>query len=168
MKRNELHVAILDAIIHGVRRNGQRIFDTSQNTAAGFVPVRTGMLKRSGYTNDLPNGIAIGYAAPYARKVEFGVPAQTFKGVQEIKVRQHQRKTAEGTIINVREHVKRYVDKRLVPIGTNRSGIVQFRVLSSTTGFKGRKYLTRAIFQEIKFLAQDLEFHLKKLGKRKE
>lgn len=50
----------------GVQRNVERIFDISQRTEEGYVPVRTGNLRRSGYVQRHENGARVGYAAPYA------------------------------------------------------------------------------------------------------
>jgi len=65
---------ILNSIIRGVQRNGDRIFSISQDTASCFVPRDSGMLAHSGVPNKLVNGFEISYNAPYALVVEVGIP----------------------------------------------------------------------------------------------
>lgn len=55
-------------LVRAVQGMGESIFRDSQRN----VPVVTGQLKRSGYIRRLPNGIEIGYSAPYAAKIEYG------------------------------------------------------------------------------------------------
>lgn len=55
-------------LIRGVQDVGAAIFRESQRQ----VPVRSGELKRSGYVRKLPDGVEVGYRAPYAFAVETG------------------------------------------------------------------------------------------------
>ncbi|MBI2020152.1 hypothetical protein HYS94_01910 [Candidatus Daviesbacteria bacterium] len=66
ISRSQLNQLIYKAIVQGIQRNGDRIFNQSQQTSECFVPVDTGMLKKSGYVKQLSNGVEIGYIAPYA------------------------------------------------------------------------------------------------------
>lgn len=56
------------AFLLGIQDVGDAVFRESQRR----VPVRTGQLKRSGYSRRLRDGIEIGYRAPYAFAVEHG------------------------------------------------------------------------------------------------
>lgn len=58
------------AFIKGIQDAGEAIYRESQRR----VPVITGQLKRSGYVRKLPDGVEIGYRAPYAFSVEHGDP----------------------------------------------------------------------------------------------
>jgi len=57
---------VVKSLIEGLRRNGDRIFAISQETSRGFVAVDRGILRQSGYTRKLRNGIELGYKAPYS------------------------------------------------------------------------------------------------------
>jgi hypothetical protein len=167
--RKELRQDVLEALIKGVRRNGERIFDISQNTEDGYVPVDRGTLKKSGYTFLKPNGIEIGYTAPYARDVEFGRQAKPFSGVQKVRIKRHTRKLPKGAgIIEIDEHVRRYVDKRLVGFNTKgkQGGDLIFRVLKGTPATRAQHFLGRATKKGLESLADDIGFYLKRLEQK--
>lgn len=174
-RKRSLHELVLKAIILGIQRNGDRVFSTSQNTDACFVPVDKGTLKRSGFVEKLPRGIRIGYTAPYAARVHSGGPAIPFKGTQVIHVGAHKRKGYEredGVYVDpveVRSHDRTYVDKRVVAFRPKYSkferGPLIFRVLKEEPARKGTFFLTRALAQEIQRLPEDIEFYLRRLEK---
>tara|TARA_R110002020_G_scaffold279811_1_gene495616 strand:- start:1001 stop:1495 length:495 start_codon:yes stop_codon:yes gene_type:complete len=83
---------------------GRIAFDDSQHR----VPVVTGQLKRSGRYSDTPNGFMIEYTAPYAQEVHDGLTSQPSVKLYSSMVREHDRKTKNGTV-RVKTHRKNYI-----------------------------------------------------------
>ena len=173
MNTNDINRLITDAIVKGIKRNAERIFDISQNTDGCFVPVDTGFLKQSGGVEALNNGATIRYRADYAAEIEFGTPSQPWSGPQEVRTRTHKRSAytrKDGTYVNahrVQGHTKRYENQRLVGFrpknGKGRSSETIYRVMSNKGGFDGQFFLTRAVKEGIGFLPTDMELYLKRL-----
>ena len=179
IQRSEIKKLVYKALIEGVRRNGERIFNTSQNTEGCFVPVNTGTLKKSGYTKNLPNGIEIGYTAPYAARVEAGGPAIPYSGTQVVHVQGYTRRgytrryrKDEPRMIyvssgSVKAHDRVYVEKRLVGFRPKFSkferGPLIFRLMKEQPAQEGQRFLGRAVEREILYLPEDLSFYLKRL-----
>lgn len=164
---------VYDAIIKGIRRTGEAIFDLSQRTESCFVPVDTGFLKNSGYVKDIPDGVEIGYTAPYASKVEFGNPYTPYSGVQTVRVKAHTRRPflrADGTWVEaseIGEHERRYEDRRLVGFRPKLSkferGPLIFRILKGEPERKGQLFLSRALHEKIADLPNNIEFYLRRI-----
>jgi hypothetical protein len=155
---------IVDAIIKGVQRNGDRIFDISQDTSAGFCPVDKGTLKKSGYINYPSNGVEMGYTADYASVVEFGTEGGPIEGTQVVKVSSFRRKTKTGKVAQVSAHERRYENKRLIAFHPQGQKTI-YRVINEIPPKEGQFYLTRAYQAGIAHLAEDLKYELAKLGR---
>lgn len=162
--RKMVYNKLREAISEGIKRNGERIFAISQNTQACYVPVRTGMLKKSGYVNRLNSGIEIGYLAPYASDVEFGKFPQPIKGTQIVHIRKYRRK--DGTI--VKAHDKKYVDKMVVVhrprLNKFQLGKPRIMTISKTFNIKPHLFLTRAVEAGIVDLVKDIEYEIRRKG----
>ena len=173
MNTNDINRLITDAIVKGIKRNAERIFNISQDTEGCFVPVDIGTLKQSGEKADLNDGATIRYRADYAAEIEFGTPAQPWSGPQEVRTKTHKRSAytrKDGTYVNahrVQGHTKRYENQRLVGFrpknGKGRSSERIYRVMSNKGGFDGQFFLTRAVKEGIQFLPSDIELYLKRL-----
>ena len=170
----DLNTLIMDAIVKGIKRNAERIFDISQNTEGCFVPVNTGFLKQSGGVEPLSDGASIRYRADYAADVEFGTQGEPWSGSQDVRTRSHKRKgytRKDGTYVsshNVQGHNKHYENARLIGFRPKagqkfRSQKKIYRVLSAQNATKGQFFLSRAVMQGIMSLPTDMEYHLKKL-----
>lgn len=156
---------IIAAVVKGIQRNGDKVFSISQDTAGCLVPVNTGMLKKSGYTNYLPLGIEIGYRTPYAGIVETGIEQDIpIEGTQIVRVKSYRRR--DGTI--VKEHIAKYVNKRLIPIRPKFSkfewGEKTFRVINKIKARPGQYFLSRAVMEGLKDLTKDIKFYLDRIG----
>lgn len=169
----DLNDLIMDAIVKGIKRNAERIFDISQNTEGCYVPVNTGFLKQSGGVEALPDGASIRYRADYAADVEFGTQGTPWSGTQEVRTRSHKRKgytRKDGTYVNshiVQGHTKRYENQRLIGFrpkaGKFRSNQKIYRVMSANNATEGQFFLTRAVQEGIGYLPTDMELYLKRL-----
>jgi hypothetical protein len=176
MVKREIRKNIHEAIVKALRRTGEDIFSLSQQTDMCYVPraPRGGTLAASGYTKNLPNGIEIGYTAPYASDVEYGHAFRPFLGKQEITVRAHKRKVwrsgrssykdgqAEQT---VRTHTRVYKNKRLIGFQPRlwpkkERGPMLFRVLEGEPARKGQFFLTRAFKEKIGTIPDNIAFYL--------
>lgn len=156
-------------IIKGIQRNGDRILDRSQQTDACFVPVDKGFLKNSGYKKDLPNGVEIGYTAPYAARVHYGGPFIPYTGTQTVNVRQHRRRSfvdrdgKQHPATVVQPHIRQYINARLVgfkpKLGKFERGKLMFRVLRGEPEREGTFFLTRALAEEIHHLPEDIQYY---------
>ena len=102
----QIEASVLKALQIGI---GRAAFADSQQ----LVPVVTGKLKQSGRYSDTPNGFMIEYTAPYAKNVHDGVKFQTSTDVHTSLVREHERKTVNGST-RVRAHKKNYVGMKPV------------------------------------------------------
>ena len=164
----------MDAIVKGIKRNADRIFDISQNTEGCFVPVNTGTLKQSGGVEALHNGASIRYRADYAAAVEFGTPGEPWSGSQDVRIRSHKRKgytRKDGTYVsshNVQAHSKHYENARLIGFRPKAGQKFQsakkiYRVMSAKNATEGQFFLSRAVKQGIMFLPTDMEIYLKRL-----
>lgn len=166
INKQQLTQLIYKSIIEGIRRNGDRILSTANNTEACFVPVDTGMLRKSSYVKQLPNGVEVGFIASYAADIEFGKPTRPIVGTQEVFVRRFRRK--DGTIVNA--HTKRYVNKRLIAFRPKLSkferGEKIFRVINEEKEQSGQFFLTRAFQKELPSLPQDIEFFLREIERK--
>ena len=160
-------------LIRGLRRFGERVFDLSQQTARCYVPVDIGILRRSGYTKKLENGIEIGYMAPYAGAVEFGNPKTPFDGIQVIHTQGFQRAgytRTDGTYVRpaiISPHDRTFINKRVVGFRPKFSkfdrGDLIFRVLEAEPERPGQFYLTRALQDSLPEASNDIEFELRKI-----
>lgn len=169
----QLKIAIREALIKGIRRTGERIFSTSQETSKCYVPRDTGTLAKSGYIKPLENGIEIGYAATYSAKVEQGNPRTPYSGDQTVHIKKYKRKayvTKNGTHVPatlVPAHDVTYHNKRLIgfrpKITKFERGPMIFRVLEAEPEREGQHYLARACKTELPSLPKDLEFFLKQI-----
>jgi hypothetical protein len=183
----KLRAKINKAVIEGIRRNGDRIFDLSQDTARGFVPTDRGILKQSGYTRNIRNGVEIGYKAPYASIIEIGMPESYYKGTQVVHIKKHQM-MYKGKKVWVKAHDKKYVNKRLVRIRSRQSwsrdeleasyglkipgdvsrmtiyGPHIFVVMDKIPARQGQYFLTKAVIKGIKKLPEDLKWSLGRVG----
>ena len=170
--------ALRKALIRGIQRNGERIHNTSQDTVGCFVPVQKGLLKMSGNIPEkLPNGVEIRYRADYSYKIEFGDPGgQPYTGTQKVWTKGHWVKSytkKNGTHVSkhwVPGHETVYENVRLVGFKPKASkfekGEKIFRVLKQTPKIEPQYFLTRAAYQELPHLVEDLEFEMKKLENR--
>ena len=178
---------VVRAIVEGLRRNGERMFAISQKNSEGFVPVDRGILRQSGFTKRLKNGIRIGYGAPYSARVEFGQPEHFFTGTQTVTIKKHRMMTEWGSKV-VKTHVRTYTNKRLIMIrprmnwspgeiaasyGIRIPGNVSnvkiygapiFVVMSKIPARQGQFFFTRAILEGIKKLVEDEKWALAKIG----
>ena len=179
---------VVKSLIEGLRRNGDRIFAISQETSRGFVAVDRGILRQSGYTRKLRNGIELGYKAPYSARVEFGQPEFHYTGSQNVKIKKHVIHTKEG-VKTIKAHTRTYVNKRLVRIRPHQDwsrgeieasygmripgnvtnvkiyGAPIFVVMSRIPARRGQFFFSRAIFEGIKKLPDDMKWSLAKIGK---
>jgi len=163
----------MDAIVQGIKRNAERIFDISQNTEGCFVPVNTGFLKQSGGVEPLSNGATIRYRADYAADVEFGTKGEPWSGSQDVRTRSHKRKgyiRKDGTYVNshtVQSHTKHFENSRLIGFrpkaGKFRSSKKIYRVMSAKNATEGQFFLSRAVLEGIMYLPTDMELYLKRL-----
>jgi len=177
VKRKDVRKVVHAALVDGMRRFGERIFSRSQETDKCYVPVDTGFLKRSGYTKQIPNGIEIGYIAPYSADVEVGHTDRPVQGTFSYLVpahtrRSHTRVNPNGTVVivaesTIPEHMVTLVNKRII---TFRPKIDKFnrgpqitRVISVERGRKGQFFLARAAMDSLNGLPKDLIFALKKI-----
>ena len=161
--QQELEIFINDYIIEGIQEWGDDVYLRSQDTMACYVPVDSGNLRDSGYIQELPNGVEIGYTADYASRVEFGGPSIPLKGTFEVDIQEHKRK--DGTVI--RAHKKTYKDSKLICF---RPKIDKFtrepqicRVIKEVPEQKGQFFLTRAVQDSLPEFPIVLEKNLKKL-----
>ena len=171
----KLKQQIREAIITGIRRNGERIFNISQSTQQCFVPVNTGMLKHSGVVESIPGGVLIAYRAPYAWTVEVGSEEQPIVGTQIIHKKEHRRKAytrRDGVYIPsamVKAHDVRYEGKRVIRFRPKLSKFEFqkpiFRVISKIKAREGQYFLTRSVKEGLPFLSQDIAFSLNRIGK---
>jgi hypothetical protein len=163
------------AIVEGIRMNADRIFDLSQRTSEGYVPVDKGFLKRSGSVERIPGGSVIRYRAPYAADVEFGIEQdRPITGEQVIYRGAHKRKgyyRKDGKYVPpgvVKAHTARLVGKRLIFVrpkySNNEYGKGFFRVISKIKARKGQFFLTRAAKNAITQLPNDIGMALRRLG----
>lgn len=166
MPANDLHALIEQAIVDGIRRNGDRIFNTSQATELCYVPVDTGFLKMSGRVENEENGVIIRYRADYSATIEFGQEtALPITGTQRVYIRTHRRKN--GTV--VQGHWNEYTNKKLIGfrpkiVGSKfERGEKIWRVISEEKPRAGQYFLTRAINEELPKISGDIEFYLKRL-----
>ena len=97
----QIEAGVLKALQIGI---GRAAFADSQQR----VPVVTGQLKRSGRYSDTSDGFMIEYTAPYAKKVHDGVKFSTSTELYTSVVREHERKTVNGST-RVRAHKKNYI-----------------------------------------------------------
>ena len=160
----KLRQQIEQAVISGIRRNGERIFSTSQATERGFCPVDKGILKNSGEWNYVPNGVEIVYRASYSNAVHSGISEDIpITGTQEVQIKAHKRK--DGKM--VKAHTKTYVNKRVVRIRPKLSefewGKRFFRVIDKIKARPGNPFLLRAVKEEIPHLKDDIAYELNKL-----
>ena len=178
---------VVKSLIEGLRRNGDRIFAISQETSRGFVAVDRGILRQSGYTRKLRNGIELGYKAPYSARVEFGQPEFHYTGSKTVTVKKHTIHTKYGPR-TIKTHDRIYVNKRVVRIrpraGWNKEMIEKaygvripgnvsrmtvygtpiFVVMSRIPARPGQFFLTRAVLEGIKKLPEDMKQSLKRIG----
>jgi len=142
MVTKDIREKIKQDLILGLRRNADRIFNISQQTKKGFVPVDTGNLKRSGSVDYYSDGAVITYRASYAAVVEHGAEAheEFVKGFAYTKrhAKRKGKKRKPGTTkVVVKAHIRR-MPKR-----------------------EGVYYLARAVQEGIPMLAKDTDFFLK-------
>lgn len=102
----QIEASVLKALQTGV---GRAAFADSQQ----LVPVVTGKLKQSGRYSNTPDGFMIEYTAPYAKNVHDGVKFQTSTEVYTSIVKEHERKTINGST-RVRAHHKNYIGMKPV------------------------------------------------------
>ena len=164
MVTRKLKEQIKEAVIKGIQRNADRIFDISQSTAECYVPTDTGVLKKSGAVNYLPNGAEILYTANYSSAVEFGIPSDIpIEGTQIVKVRAFKRRG--GAI--VKAHEKKYVNKKVIGFRPKFSkfefGAKMFRVIDKIKARAGQFFLSRSVQEGIKDLSNDIEFYMKRI-----
>ena len=174
MVKKETMDAIRGAITEGIRRNGQRIFDISQQTENCYVPVRTGFLKENGGWENIERGVNLYYRTPYAADVEFGSDSKPVSGTQSVHVKSHTRKgytTKTGKRVqkhNVSAYDMQLKDKKLVSweprINKFQYGERIFRVVDKEGGQKGQFFLTRAFYEGFPELVHDINFHLQRLN----
>lgn len=155
----KMRKAIRDAILEGIRRNAERIFDLSQEK----VPVDRGFLKDSGAVNFLPTeSVDIIYRAPYSSQVHDGIPEDIpITGTQTVHVPGYRRK--DGTF--VRAHDVTYKNKRVVQIRTL-TGERMFRVIDRIKARGPRPFLLEAMQEGITYIDQDIGFCMAKKGFR--
>lgn len=73
------------AFVLGLQDARDLMFTESQR----IVNVDRGTLKKSGYTRNLRDGASFGYRAPYAKRVNFGLPRGYSERVKRHTVREH-------------------------------------------------------------------------------
>lgn len=162
---NRIRKEIMSAIISGVQRNGERIFNISQQTSSGYVPVDNGTLKRSGVSIYTPKGIIIKYTAPYSLVVETGIEQDIpIKGDQVIKMKNGRTRTLHNKrlIFIKRQRKSKFEWESLYRTdkgGKKKSGI--FRTISVIKARLGQWYLKRATEEGLKYLVDDLVEELK-------
>jgi len=172
---------ISKAVIEGIRKNADRIFDLSQDTTAGYVPVDIGTLKLSGISEDIKGGKKIAYRTNYAAQVEFGIPEDIpITGTQKIHVPEYIRKgykRKDGVWVpptKVKAHEVKLVNKRVIRIKPSRKYVEEgihkrewgkpiFRVIDKIKAREGQYFLTRSVKEGLKKLADDMEFFLRQI-----
>ena len=174
--KTDVRKIVKDAIIKGIQRNGDRIFNTSQSTESCYVPRVTGFLAHSGDAIRTPNGIKLVYVAPYSSRVEFGGPAIPYTGTQTVHIKAHKRKSyvrKDGTNVrasSVKAHDVKYKNKRLIGFRPKLSKFERlpmiFRVLKEEKAREGQHFLGRATQKEIQHLSEDIEFYFRQLSGR--
>lgn len=95
---------VAKAMVLGIRDLRDLMFTESQR----IVNVDRGTLKKSGFTKNLPDGAEFGYRAPYAARVNFGLPKGYTEAVRRHRVRAHRRRLARASrrYVKVREHYR--------------------------------------------------------------
>ena len=146
------------SILNGMHNNTARIFNRSQDTAGGFVPVLAGNLKSSGVVASNGNKSTIKYTADYAAAVERGSEEREINTVQQVYVPAYRRNN--GTV--VKGHHKT-VKGKIVTFRT-KGGEEITRTITFEKERKGQFFTTRAIKQEIPKLVDDIVEQLKKGG----
>jgi hypothetical protein len=169
---------IIDAVVKGVQRNGERILNISQDTAGCFVSVNTGNLKRSGSVVPLDNGVRIQYLSPYASEVENGIESDIpIQGDQVVTIKTHTRKgytNKNGVYVQptvVPEHKVTYHNARLIGFRPKLSkfeySLKIFRVIKKIKARPGQFYLGRAVSLGLESLHEDIKFCLQRVGRVK-
>lgn len=170
--QKQLESKLRKAIIKGLQRNGDRIFDVSQRTEECYVPVDTGMLKKSGYKKNISKGFEIGYVTPYAADVEYGhngKPAVT-RTVTGGGYWRKSYKTKSGKIVPAKyipTYTMQVTGKRLVQVQPKIDCIPHgpriWVWIDDTKPREGQYFLTRATMVGIKDLVKDIEFYVSKV-----
>mgnify|MGYP001570207808 CR=1 FL=1 len=166
---SELKNLILQAIVDGIRRNGERIFNLSQATEKCYVPRVTGFLAMSGGVEPITNGVELRYRASYSEIVHDGrETAIPITGTQRIYRPTYRRKN--GSV--VQGHWVEYTNKKLIGFRPKIAGSKFergekiWRVISEEKPRKGQFFLSRAVVENIPYLPNDIEFNLKRLENR--
>jgi len=129
------------------------------------------------------NGVVI-----HNSRVEFGQPEFHYTGSQNVKIKKHVIHTKEG-VKTIKAHTRTYVNKRLVRIRPHQDwsrgeieasygmripgnvtnvkiyGAPIFVVMSRIPARQGQFFFSRAIFEGIKKLPDDMKWSLAKIGK---
>ena len=165
---NELMDSINKQIIKSIHSYGRRVYDTSQNTEACYVPVDKGKLKMSGSISRKEDSVEISYGSEsvdYASKVELGALPEPIIGDFEEYVPSYIRK--DGT--KVEGYFRTYHNSKPICF---RPKIDKFtreericRVMKMIPGQKGQFYLTRGVQDTISEFPAILENNLKELEK---
>lgn len=172
--RAHLNDAIMNAIIMGIQRTCDDIFDLSQNTQACYVPRRTGFLAMSGDVIRYPNGGEIIYRAPYSAAVELGsegtpIAASYRETVKRHWVKPYTRKNGtrvKGHWVDKHERVieggKTVTwEPRLWP--SKELGEKITRVIKVEGKQPAQNYLGRATIERIPNIVKNIEFYLKQI-----
>lgn len=128
------------------------------------------MLKRSGYVENLRNGVSLAYIASYSADVEYGKEAKPVEGTFTYHIPEHRRRNSNGSISIVKAHDVTYVNRKVIRFRPKYSkferGAPITRVISVEAATKGQRFLGRALDQEIQKMPEDIEFYLKQLETR--
>ena len=138
-------------IICGLQNHANRIYNRSQDTTGGYVPVQTGYLKSTGNVVNTNKGASINYDAKYARDVEFGHEERNIDEISRVYVRPHRRK--DGSY--VKGHIKE-VKGRIIKFTPKDGNSEITRTITKQKASDGQRYLTRAIFTELPNLKNDI------------
>ena len=153
------------AVMDGIYRNAERIFDISQQTDQGYVPVDRGTLKKSGIVFPIQNGARLQYRTNYSWDVEGGVQEdRPIVGDQIVKIKTYKRR--DGTVVNAHEIV--YHNKKLISLRPKKDGKQGFRIYRVINKIKKRPgvfFLTRAVKVGLLDLTGDIKFFLSRVGK---
>ena len=175
MVNKKLIAQINKAVVKGIQRNVNRIFDLSQDTQACYIPTDTGNLKRSGVFIELKDGAKIQYRAPYSSDVEFGIEAdRPIQGTQVLHIPMHTRKgytRKDGKYVkpvSVKAHDVTLVNKRVIRIRPKHSKFEYdkpiFRIIDKQKARPGQFFLSRAVKEGLPGISKDIQFALKQAG----
>lgn len=82
------HRRVIEGLVRGLQYATREVLSVSQPN----TPYKTGELRSSGKTSDLPNGGVAEYTAAHAARQEFGIDPGTTEPVSKHNVKKHDRR----------------------------------------------------------------------------